>query len=83
MLAPGVDAPAEFAIFKDYEFKNPHSDWEAVWRNWLRKAASAAKPRPRLGRYDEAVARAAAREGMSVEEYQAEMAKPIEEWEDR
>lgn len=34
---PDVDAAAEAARFKDYEFKTPRSDWPGTWRNWVRK----------------------------------------------
>jgi hypothetical protein len=36
---PGVDVASETERFRDYEFKNPHSDWPATWREWMRKAA--------------------------------------------
>jgi hypothetical protein len=29
----------ELAKFRDYEFKTPHSDWDATFRNWLRNNA--------------------------------------------
>lgn len=28
----------EFAKFKDHEYRDPHSDWNAAWRNWVRTA---------------------------------------------
>jgi hypothetical protein len=30
------DVASVFASFKDQEFKVPHSDWEATWRQWCR-----------------------------------------------
>ena len=35
---PDVDAVAEAAKFKDWEFKTPRSDWQACWRTWVRNA---------------------------------------------
>jgi hypothetical protein len=35
-LLPDIDASAEAQKFKDHEFKNPRSDWDAVWRTWIR-----------------------------------------------
>jgi hypothetical protein len=35
---PRVDFDAELALIRDHEFRDPHSDWDAVIRNWLRKA---------------------------------------------
>lgn len=44
---PGVNWKLETAKFRDWEFKNPHSDWNAAWRRWMRKAdEDAAKRRP-------------------------------------
>jgi hypothetical protein len=37
---PGVNIDAETEAFKDYEFKNAHSDWKATWRQWMRTAAT-------------------------------------------
>jgi uncharacterized protein YdaU (DUF1376 family) len=31
-----LDAEAEAAKFRDFEFKTPRSDWPAAWRNWIR-----------------------------------------------
>lgn len=36
---PRVDFDAEMALLRDHEFRDPHSDWDAVVRNWLRRAA--------------------------------------------
>lgn len=36
-LAVGFDS--ELALFRDHEFKDPRSDWDAGFRNWLRRAA--------------------------------------------
>ncbi len=35
---PGIDAEAEAAKFRDFEFAKPRSDWPATWRNWIRTA---------------------------------------------
>ncbi len=34
-VIPDIDASAEAAKFRDWEFKTPRSDWSAVWRNWV------------------------------------------------
>lgn len=36
--APGVDIDRETEAFKDYEYRNGHTDWVACWRTWMRKA---------------------------------------------
>lgn len=41
---PGVNFDAEIALIRDHEFRDPHSDWDAVIRNWLRRAE---KQKPR------------------------------------
>jgi len=51
---PGVNFDSEIALIRDHEFRDPHSDWDAVVRNWLRRAAKQ-KPRPadeHLTRYE-------------------------------
>jgi uncharacterized protein YdaU (DUF1376 family) len=35
---PRARLDSEHAVFMDHEFKDPHSDWLAVWRNWMRRA---------------------------------------------
>lgn len=35
---PGVDMDFECASMKDHEFAKGHTDWDAVMRNWARKA---------------------------------------------
>lgn len=35
---PDVDFDHEIAVLRDHEFKTPYSDWDAVIRNWMRKA---------------------------------------------
>lgn len=44
---PEVDRVAETAKFRDQTFKQPISEWDRAWRNWIRRAAefSAATPR--------------------------------------
>lgn len=34
---PEVDVDGETARFRDHEFAQPHSNWPAAWRNWLRR----------------------------------------------
>lgn len=36
---PRVNFDAEMAMLRDHEFRDAHSDWDAVIRNWLRRAA--------------------------------------------
>ena len=45
---PGVDLERETAKFRDYTFSTARSDWDATWRNWMRKAAEDAEPRAKL-----------------------------------
>lgn len=33
---PDLDVDREVQKFRDWEFKNPRSDWSAAWRNWIR-----------------------------------------------
>jgi hypothetical protein len=35
-LLPDIDATAEAQKFRDHEFKKSRSDWNAVWRTWIR-----------------------------------------------
>lgn len=43
--APLVDWKRETDKFCDWEFKHPRSDWEKVWRTWIRKAQEDAAER--------------------------------------
>lgn len=46
--APDVDIGEETDALKDYEFHAARSDWNGVWRNWMRKEQKAVlrfKPR--------------------------------------
>lgn len=43
--APDVDLDAELAAIMDCEFKTAHSDWDAAFRNWLRREQKSARPR--------------------------------------
>lgn len=36
----GVDWPDAEARLRDYEFRTPRSDWDAVARNWIREDAA-------------------------------------------
>ena len=51
---PGIDFAFETKAFRDHEFKTAHSDWAAVWRNWMREAFKrlppSAKPAPYRGK---------------------------------
>lgn len=40
---PSVNFDAEIAMLRDHEFRDAHSDWDAVVRNWLRRAAKQTK----------------------------------------
>jgi hypothetical protein len=44
---PGVDVVAQTKAFRDYEFRNSHSDWPATWRTWIRKAHENQRPNGR------------------------------------
>ena len=35
---PNVDIDAQTVMFRDHEFKDPHSNWAAAWRTWMRRA---------------------------------------------
>lgn len=35
---PNVDVEAETEKFRDHEFRDPHSNWPAAWRTWMRRA---------------------------------------------
>jgi hypothetical protein len=52
---PGIDIDRETAAFKDYTFATAKTDWVKTWRNWMRKAKPANKPRPT--RYEELMGR--------------------------
>jgi hypothetical protein len=34
---PDLDVATEAAKFRDWEFKDPKSDWKATWRTWIRR----------------------------------------------
>lgn len=40
-------ARLEWAKLADHEFRVAHTDWDAVWRNWVRNVAGRAGNRPR------------------------------------
>lgn len=46
---PDLDAEAEAAKFRDYEFAKPRTDWPATWRNWIRTCKSSGKYARRTG----------------------------------
>lgn len=35
---PDINAGLELEMIRDHEFRTPYSDWDAVCRNWFRKA---------------------------------------------
>jgi hypothetical protein len=35
---PTVDIDLETEKFRDHEYRDPHSDWPAAWRTWMRNA---------------------------------------------
>lgn len=35
---PNVDIEAQTVLFRDHEFKDPHGNWPAAWRTWMRRA---------------------------------------------
>lgn len=44
---PGVDIDSETKTMRDWEFKDPHSDWTKAWRNWMRRAWKKLPPHAR------------------------------------
>lgn len=48
--APGVDFDREIAKLRDHQFRDAHSDWDAVIRNWMRKAQEFGGAKPAVGR---------------------------------
>lgn len=40
---PNVDIDAQTLIFRDHEFKDPHGNWPAAWRQWMRRAPEFAR----------------------------------------
>ena len=46
-FAPGIDMEFQYGKFMDCEFKTPHSDWEATWRNWVRNYVERSVPQKR------------------------------------
>jgi uncharacterized protein YdaU (DUF1376 family) len=51
---PGIDVDRETAVFRDYTFASPKTDWVKTWRNWMRKAKPAGGRR--LTKYEESMA---------------------------
>lgn len=43
-FTPG-EIDRELAKIRDYQFRDGHSDWSAVFRNWIRRAAEIKRPR--------------------------------------
>ncbi|WP_424807696.1 hypothetical protein [Rhodococcus sp. 27YEA15] len=46
---PDIDLAAELRIFRDYWIAQPGAkgvklDWDATWRNWVRRARPTARP---------------------------------------
>lgn len=35
---PSVDLELQTKLFRDHEFKDPHSDWSRAWKRWIRKS---------------------------------------------
>ncbi len=63
----GVDAAAvnfETDKFRDHEFKSPRKDWQAVWRNWIRRYVEDKKGGTRSESFDDIHARVKARAGL-------------------
>lgn len=49
-VIPDIDASAEAAKFRDWEFKTPRTDWPAAWRNWIRTCQETGKYARRGGK---------------------------------
>ena len=47
---PDIDVETEVARFRDHQFRDPKSDWDGTWRNWIRTCKD-------TGRYARKVAR--------------------------
>lgn len=43
---PGVDVDLTTESFRDHEFKDPHSNWEAAWRQWMRRTPEFSRRTP-------------------------------------
>lgn len=41
---PDVDLQAETMKFREHEFRQPRSDWDRAWRQWILRARNFAKP---------------------------------------
>ena len=59
-LTPG-EIERELAKFRDHEFRDPHSQWSATFRKWLRTAAERKPANVRTDRYQPTTGRAARR----------------------
>lgn len=35
---PGVDVELQTKLFREHEFKDPHTDWGRVWKKWMRRS---------------------------------------------
>lgn len=35
---PNVDIDVETEKFRDHEYKDPHGNWPAAWRQWMRRS---------------------------------------------
>lgn len=42
---PDITVALELEMIRDHEFRTPYSDWDAVCRNWFRKAQRTAETR--------------------------------------
>lgn len=42
--APGIDIDRETEKFRNHEFKDPKSDWNATWKNWILSAYERQRP---------------------------------------
>lgn len=52
--APNVDLEVETEKFRDHEFRDPHSDWPAAWRQWIRRSPEfGARARANGGKHPE------------------------------
>jgi Helix-turn-helix domain len=41
---PNVDVDAQTLLFRDHEFRDPHSNWVAAWRTWMRRTPEFQRP---------------------------------------
>ena len=54
-VLPDLDVETEVSRFRDHEFRDPRSDWAAVWRNWVRTGRDTGRYARKLTHSDPAI----------------------------